>query len=122
MAKLKLFATNHPVHFSLLTVVAYFLIGGLFVGLAALISGDPYSDPLLQSIGALCAISVLLGVAWRFEWLRPMGFSYLGKWWVWPAALALLIYIVLGYWLVFFGDAGLDMSAISTSEEAKTIV
>jgi hypothetical protein len=42
MAKLKRFATNHPVYFSLLTILAYFLIGGLFVALATVISSAPY--------------------------------------------------------------------------------
>ena len=103
MAKLKNFATNHPAYFSLLTVLAFFLIGGLFVFLATLISGAPYSDPLVQSFGSLAAIFVLLIVAWRLLWLRPMGLAYLGKWPAWLITVALLIYIIFGYWLVFLG-------------------
>ncbi len=122
MAKLKNFATNHPAYFSLLTVLAFFLIGGLFVFLATLISGAPYSDPLVQSFGSLAAIFVLLIVAWRLLWLRPMGLAYLGKWPAWLITLALLIYIIFGYWLVFFGEIGLNISLLSNSEEAKTLI
>jgi membrane protease YdiL (CAAX protease family) len=51
-----------------------------------------------------------------------MGVACLGKWRVWLIGLALLIYIVLVYWLVFFGEIGLNLSYLSNWEEAKTIL
>jgi len=121
MAKLKLFVTNHPVSTVLLTILAYFLTGGLFVALATIVSGAPYSDPLVQSFGFLAAIITLLVIAWRFEWLRPMDVAYLGTWQAWLIALALLIYIVLCYWLVFFGEIGINLRYLTNSEEANTL-
>jgi len=88
MAKLKDLATNHPAYFSLLTIAAFFLFGGLFVFLATLISGASYSDPLVDSFGSLATIFMLFIVTWRLLWLRPMGVAYLGKWPAWHIALS----------------------------------
>ena len=69
MTKLKEFATNHPLSFSLLTILAYFLLGALFAGLVAVVLGTEYFDPLPQSIGSLAAVGAILLVAWRFATL-----------------------------------------------------
>ena len=121
MTKLKEFATNHPLSFSLLTILAYFLLGALFAGLVTVVIGAEYFDPLPQSIGSLAAVGAILLVAWRFDWLQPMGIASPGSWQAWLIALALLVYIFICYWLVFFGEVRIDIGFLAGSEEAKSL-
>jgi len=68
LSRLKDFATNRPLTFVLLTIIAWFLTGAVGTALAIVLLNDSFFDPLSQSLGTLAATAFILFLTWRFGW------------------------------------------------------
>jgi membrane protease YdiL (CAAX protease family) len=122
MRRVYQFAGNHPVYFVLLLLLLWVFVGAIAVILISLLFNLPITAYTAQSLGTLTATAVLLIITWRFGWLRPAGITSLGTWKAWLYALAALVYLVLVYWLVFFGEIAFDPAVFSRSGEASAII
>jgi membrane protease YdiL (CAAX protease family) len=122
MRRVYQFAGNHPVYFVLLLLLLWVIVGAIAVILISLLFNLPITAYAAQSLGTLTATAVLLIITWHFGWLRPAGMTSLGTWKVWLYALAALVYLVLVYGLVFFGEIAFDPAVFSLSGEAIAII
>lgn len=122
MTRLKAFATNHPLLFTLLLILSWFVVGAIFVALATLLLQSSFLDYGPQVIGTLAATIYLLLLAWRFGWLRAAGITTLGNWQAWVVTIVALIYLVLAFWYAFFGDVSVDAAQQLSSSEGRTIL
>jgi membrane protease YdiL (CAAX protease family) len=116
------FAGKRPLLFALLLILLWMIVGALVVVLISLLFTLPLTAYAVQSLGTLAATAVLLAICWQFGWLRPAGITSLGSWKVWLYALAALVYLVLVYWLVFFGEISFELWLFSRVEEVGRIV
>jgi membrane protease YdiL (CAAX protease family) len=115
------FAGDHPLAFALLALLLWLTVTAAAVILISLLFSS-LDAIVVQSTGTLAATALLLAVCWRFGWLRPAGITSPGSWQVWLYALAALVYLVLVYWLVFFGDISFELWLFSRVEEVGRIV
>lgn len=111
------FAGDHPLTFALLTLLLWLIVTAAAVILISLLFSLPPTAYAVQSLGTLAATAMLLAIYWRFGWLRPAGIASPGSWRVWLYALAALVYLVLVYWFVFFGEIAFDPAVLSLSRE-----
>ncbi len=121
MKRLLNFATNHPLLFVLLGIVAWILLGALSVMVAVTVLNAPINDLLVQSIGLLFATACFLALAWRWDWLKPAGFTRLGGVSLWLVTLAVAIFSIIAYQLAMFGEIALSFAQIN-SPDARQIL
>jgi membrane protease YdiL (CAAX protease family) len=93
----------------------------LALGTAALL-GVPIIEDIPQITGTLGATVVLLVIAGRMGWLRPIGIARLGGWRVWLLAIPLLITLILAYLYGFFGDISFDLAMLARSDAARRLL
>jgi membrane protease YdiL (CAAX protease family) len=108
MNKIVTLAGRRPLAFALLALVAWFALGALLVLASAALLGVSILENGPQTVGTLGATLILLAAAWRLGWLRAIGVGRVGDWTVWLLAVALLVYLLVAYWLGFFGDLTSD--------------
>ena len=116
------FAGDHPVVFAVALLLLWLIVTAATVILISLLFTLPLTAYAVQSLGTLAATALLLAICWRFGWLRPAGITSPGSWKVWLYALAALVYLVLVYWFVFFGEITFDPAVLSLTGEAAAIV
>jgi membrane protease YdiL (CAAX protease family) len=121
MSRLKDFATDHPLTFVLLTIVAWTLTGAAGTALATVLLSASFFDPLPQSLGTLAATTFILILTWRFGWLKAAGIANLGSWLAWLVALGAFIYLILAYNVAFFGEISFNLSDLTSSSETSAI-
>jgi len=119
MSRLKDFATNQPLTFVLLTIVAWFLIGAVGTALATVFLSASFFDPLPQSLGTLSATIFILFLTWRFGWLKATGIANLGSWLAWFVALGAFIYLILAYNVAFSGEISFNFGDLTSSSETS---
>ena len=115
------FAGDHPVIFALALLLLWLVVTAATVILISLLFSLPLTAYAVQSLGTLLATTLLLVICWRFGWLRPAGITSPGSWKVWLYALAALVYLVVVYGFVFFGEIVFDPTVLSLSGEAGAI-
>jgi membrane protease YdiL (CAAX protease family) len=115
-------ADRRPFVFTLLVVLAWFLVGGGIAAATASVLQTPMVDTWPQTVGSLAATGVLLLVVSRLGWLRPMGITTLGSWSTWAVTLLLGSYLVLSGSFAFFGEVAFDPRSLLGMEEAGAIL
>jgi carboxyl-terminal processing protease len=122
MRSVERFATEHPFPFVILAMVTWILAAGVTAAIAGGALHTPMADPLPQSLGTLTATACLLGVMWRWGWLRAAGFTTLGTPRLWLVTVGLALYVVIAYQLAFFHGIALNISSSWASGEAQSIL
>lgn len=115
-------AGNRLIAFVLMVILIWFVIGGIVIGTISVIFDVPATGAVAQSLGSLSATAFILGFSWYLGWLRPEGIANPGPLRAWLVSMAALIYLILVYWLVFFGDISFDLSILSTESEARSLL
>ncbi len=122
MAKVKAFATNHPVIFIFALTFAWLFLASVIVGLTALLSGQPFTDLVPQTVGMLGATLGLVLLAWRLGWLHSAGISRIGTVSVWLITLLAGLYLSWAYIYGFYGRGIFDLSPISYTPQVQTLI
>lgn len=104
MYRFKSFSASHPVLFTLVLMVTWFLVAGIATGITAVALEISIIEPLPQSVGSLSSTIYILLLAWQFGWLRASGIGSLGNIKAWLVALIAFIYLVAAHSLAFYGD------------------
>ena len=90
MNRIRLLATEHPLAFSLLVTSVSILMTILSSVLGAVWPGEPYGQYIGSTIGRVISIVILLVALARLGWLRPAGFTRLGRPQAWLIGLLML--------------------------------
>jgi membrane protease YdiL (CAAX protease family) len=122
MTKFQRFSGSHPILFSLILIVVWFLVGALATGAAAVALQIPFTDSGPQSIGTLSGTLAILLITWRFGWLKSSGIGSIGNIKVWLMALLMFSYLIAAYSFAFYGDLAFDFSNLFSSETARSIL
>lgn len=107
--KVKQFAAGHPLAFAFAASGVYLLILIFSAALGALWPGEAYGSPG-GALGRTASSAVLLGVLFRLGWLRPAGFTRLGRWQTWLILLLPLAYAVAASAFAFTGKVDFRFS------------
>ncbi|MEJ2267354.1 MAG: hypothetical protein P8X95_28340 [Anaerolineales bacterium] len=94
MNRINLLAIEHPLAFGLLVTIVFILMTILSSVLGAIWPGEPYGHFTGSTIGRVISIVILLMALARLGWLRPAGFTRLGRPQAWLIGLVLLAYWV----------------------------
>jgi hypothetical protein len=122
MSKFKRFSGSHPILFSVIIIVTWFLVGGIATGAAAAALRVPFTESVPQSIGTLSGTIAILLIAWQFGWLRASGIGAIGNIKVWLVALLMFAYLIAAYSFAFFGELPIEVGNLFTSETARSIL
>jgi membrane protease YdiL (CAAX protease family) len=94
MDRFKQFATAHPLAFGLQVAVVYILMLFVSAMLGVLLPGEETYGQIGGIIGRVASITVLLALLFRLGWLRPAGFTRLGRRQTWLLILLPLVYSI----------------------------
>lgn len=122
MEKLKGLAGGHPILYVLFIIFTWFLVGAVVAGLVSVVQKRSFFEYGPQVSGTLAATFYILVMARRFGWLRASGIGVLGRLDAWLVAIAALVYLVVAYWIAFFGEASISVGYLTASEGVRTIV
>ncbi|MGD8398740.1 MAG: CPBP family intramembrane metalloprotease [Anaerolineae bacterium] len=122
MRSLQRFAAARPLPFVLLAMVAWIVIAGLAVLVAARVLHVPSGGNVAQSLGMLTATACLLWLMRSWGWLRVAGVTALGSRRLWMVTAGLTVYVVIGYQIGFFGGIALNTSSPWDSGVAQSIL
>jgi membrane protease YdiL (CAAX protease family) len=104
-----------------LTILAHLIASSVFIAIFVVITGDDFLSELPQSLGSLSGTGLLLFITWRLGWFSSIGVSGAGRWWAWLLGLGLLLYVVTGFQLAFYGEISLDWGIVVGTDEARSI-
>ena len=105
---MKRFASEHPLAFVLITILAWILVAFGVVVLCVVLLGLSPGDDLVQSLATLTATACLLLLGAYLGWLREAGITRLGSVQIWLLAIAILAYLYVAYRYAFFGKVAPD--------------
>jgi len=108
--KFKSFSGSHPVLFTLVLLISWYLVAAIATGVTAVALGESLIDSLPQSAGSLSATIYILVIAWQFGWLRSSGIGSIGNIKAWLIALIAFTYLIAAYSFAFFGDFSIDIN------------
>lgn len=121
MTRLKRFATQRPVWFVLVVLLAWLAIGGVLVGLLTA-AGYDTAAPGTQMTATLGATFALIGLAAGLGWLRAMGLTRSGGWQVWLVTAIAVVIVCAAYLYAFFGRIAFDLSVFGRSHAARGLI
>jgi hypothetical protein len=90
MNRINLLATEHPFAFGLTVTTGFIFMTILSSLLGAVWPGEPYGQYIGSTIGRVISIVILLVALARLGWLRPAGFTRLGRPQAWLIGLLML--------------------------------
>jgi membrane protease YdiL (CAAX protease family) len=110
MGSFKQFATNHAIIFCLLIALILLLLHIAAFILGVLMPGEAYGKQIGEALGRLIAAFLLVLILCRFGWLKPAGLTHSGGWQSWLLILPPMIYGIIVFLYLFFGDFLFDFS------------
>lgn len=108
MKKLRSFATNHPVLFVLIALIAWLAVWIVFLVIASALLGMPFFEVLPMTVSRLATILCMLLFIWRMGWLKDAGVTRLGTGMIWLIALGGIGYMIPASLYSFFGKVTFD--------------
>ena len=121
MHRFKNYSGSHPILFTIVLLISWFLVAAIATGITATAVGIPFLEPLPQSIGSLSATLYIVLLGWQFGWLRTSGISSPGNTKTWLFALIAIIYLLAAYSMAFYGDITIDGIAIISGADQPVI-
>jgi membrane protease YdiL (CAAX protease family) len=121
MNALKSFSRNQPILFVLILIIAWFVLGMVFIGISSSAIRKPFDDLTPNIMGRLAVTICLVLLVWRLGWFEVSGIVRLGSWQVWLLALGSLIYFSFASLYAFYGKAAFDFSILTRLPTSRII-
>ena len=116
------FADRKPFIFVVGVLVAWILLGSIFVILAATLFRLPITDPKIQAAGTLIATILLLCIAIRISWIDGIGIVNLGSPSLWMVTLIVAIYVLLVNSYAYFDEITFLPASLFTQDAVPLLL
>jgi CDP-diglyceride synthetase len=103
-------ATNLPIVFGLLVVLAVFLLSMASFMLGMALPAGIYKPYVGQILGRLLSTLIFVFILSQLGWLTATGFTRLAEWQSWLPILLLLVYAMAAAVYAYFGEFRFDLS------------
>ena len=121
MSALKSFSTKQSILFVLILIIAWFVLGMVFIFISSSIFQRPVGDATTVTIGRLAITFCTVMMIWQWDWLKASGITLLGNWQTWLLALGGLLYFTSASLYSFYGRASFDFSILTRFPDSRVI-
>lgn len=122
MNALKSFSRKQPILFVLILIIAWFVLGMVFIGISSSAMRKPFDDLTANIMGRLTVTICTVLLVWRLGWLEVSGIARLGSWQVWLFALGSLIYYACASLYAFYCKAAFDFSILTQLPNSRNTI